>query len=77
MIDKTAIGIDPALGESTGAMSLVQLSDNGEARLLYVLQDGDAWRWHPDGGVVIAHPDREPVWIRVIGDKVASTVLKP
>lgn len=58
-------------------MSLVQLGEDGEARLLHEVQDGEAWRWHPAGGVIVVHPEREPVWIRVIDGKVASTVLKP
>lgn len=34
------------------------------ARFVRELTEGETWRPHPDGGVIILHPDRRPLWCR-------------
>lgn len=36
---------------------------------LHELQDGESWTLHPQGGVVVTHPDREPVRIHIVNGR--------
>lgn len=67
-----------APGENKASMSLVQLGDDGTQHVLHVLQDGEAYHWHPQNdGVIITHPERPPLWIRLVDGLVVTRELRP
>lgn len=66
-------GLDP--GAPEGDRQVVSVSQG--ATLLHVLQDGEDWRTHPAGGVIVAHPERPPKWVRVEHGIVVETPIEP
>lgn len=42
------------------------------------LTDGETWRPHPNGnGIIVAHPERPPMWCRAENDTVIHGHLRP
>lgn len=46
-------------------------------RFLRVLHDGETWHPHPLRGIIIAHPDRPPLWVRIERGLPHETVIEP
>lgn len=41
------------------------------------LEQGENLHPHPAGGVIIAHPERPPVWCRVVDGLLVESVIEP
>lgn len=39
--------------------------------------DGETWTWHPQGGVIFAHPQRKPTWCRFVNGVYVETDIEP
>lgn len=47
----------------------------GGSRFVRRLEQGECWMpWR--GGVIIAHPDRKPVWLHVVDGLITETVIE-
>jgi hypothetical protein len=65
------IGIDPGSPEGDRGVSTVLQG----ALLLHTLQPGEDWRAHPAGGIIVVHPERDPLWVREVDGEVVKEVL--
>lgn len=41
------------------------------------LKPGETWTVHPAGGVIVAHPERPPVWCYRSGGVVVEEAIEP
>lgn len=44
---------------------------------IYELQPGDTWAPHPAGGVIVANPERKPLWCHVTDGYLVQEWLEP
>lgn len=66
-------GIDP--GGPEGEQHVCSVVQG--AKVLHTLQEGEDWNLHPKGGIIVVHPQREPVWVREVDGEIVRETLRP